>query len=356
MSGRSKILILDDEQDLLELYQEFLGRLPSNPEIHTATSGARAIALLESEPFSLLLTDLNMPSMDGFQVLAIVRRKFPALRTVVMSSVADEQFRARAYAMGIDLYLEKPKTPQEINMFIDCIESLLGREDLGGFRGVQSKSLVDLIQLECLSQSSSVLRITNGPVEGKIWVQNGDLIDSSIGEMTGEDAFKKILGMKSGNFEILPADPTRTRTIFNSYQGLLLDTAQSMDEAEATSHQPQVDPQTGAPTSPLAALARFKGVEFVLTVLANDGTKMEHWGSENPEQMGAWAQKTTQSFQALGEKLKAGQLNQAECLGPQRHVALVARGDKYLCVGFQRILNVDQIRDTMKQIITKWVS
>jgi CheY-like chemotaxis protein len=355
MSGRSKILILDDEQDLLELYQEFLNRLPSKPEIHTASTGARAIAVLESEPFSLLLTDLNMPSMDGFQVLTIVRRKFPSLRTVVMSSVCDEQFRARAYAMGIDLYLEKPKTQQEINLFIDCIESLLGREDLGGFRGVQSKSLVDLIQLECLSQSSSVLKITNGPIEGRIWVQNGDLIDATIGDLTGEDAFKKILGLKSGNFEILPADPTRTRSIFNSYQGLLLDTAQSLDEAEAGMNLPQLD-ASGAPASPLAAVARFKGVEFVLSVEANDAKKIEHWGSENPEQMGAWAHKITQQFQALGEKLKAGQLNQVECIGPQRHVALTSRGEKFLCVGFQRILNVDQIRDTMKQILAKWVS
>jgi CheY-like chemotaxis protein len=356
MAGRSKILILDDEQDLLELYQEFLTRLPSQPEIHTAMAGARAIALLESEPFSLLLTDLNMPNMDGFQVLTIVRRKFPSLRTVVMSSVGDEQFRARAYAMGIDLYLEKPKTSQEINMFVDCIESLLGREELGGFRGVQSKSLVDLIQLECLSQSSSVLKITNGPMEGKIWVVNGELIDSTIGEIGGEDAFKKILGMKSGNFELLPAEPTRTRTIFNSYQGLLLDTAQSMDEAEAIEAKPVVDPTTGALVSPMAALAKFKGVEFVLAVTAGDTAKPEHWGSENPEQMAAWAHKTVQGFQALGEKLKAGQLNQVECQGPQRHVALAAKGDKSICVGFQRTLNIDQIRDNMTHILAKWAS
>ena len=65
MSARDKILLLDDDQDLLELYREMLARLPSGPEIHTATSGARAIALLESESFSLLISDLNMPKMDG---------------------------------------------------------------------------------------------------------------------------------------------------------------------------------------------------------------------------------------------------------------------------------------------------
>src|SRR5437660_10731316 len=120
MSAGHKILLLDDDQDLLELYREMLARLPSQPEIHTATSGARAIALLESENFTLLLSDLNMPKMDGLQVLTIVRRKFPHLRTAVMTSVVDEQFRARAYDMGVDLYLEKPNTHQEIQFFLDC--------------------------------------------------------------------------------------------------------------------------------------------------------------------------------------------------------------------------------------------
>jgi CheY-like chemotaxis protein len=107
MGTRQKILILDDEQDLLEIYQEILARLPSQPEIRTATNGHDAIALLENEPCALLLVDLNMPQMDGFQVLAIVRRRFPTLRTVVMTGATEEDLRARAYSIGVDLYLER---------------------------------------------------------------------------------------------------------------------------------------------------------------------------------------------------------------------------------------------------------
>src|SRR5438552_14095748 len=154
MTLRHKILLLDDDQNLVEVFRVVRSRLPSQPGIFNATSGARAIALLDSQPFSLLISDLNMPKMDGLQVLTIVRRKFPQLRTAVMTSVVDAQFRTRAYAMGIDLFLEKPNSSQEIMFLLDCIESLLGREMDGGFRGVQSKSLVDIIQLECLSQSS----------------------------------------------------------------------------------------------------------------------------------------------------------------------------------------------------------
>src|SRR2546426_6744464 len=213
MGTRHKVLLLDDDVDLLDMYRQLLTQLPSQPEIYTATSGSRAMAMLEAEPFRLLVCDLKMPKMDGLQVLSIVRRKYPQLRTVVLTSVVDEQFRSRVYAGGVDLFWRKPATEQEIKMFLECLESLLGRETEAGFRGVQSKSLVDIIQLECLSQSSAVLRITNGNLTGRIWIQDGEIIDSEADELKAEPAFQRILSWKAGSFETFPADPSRPRTI-----------------------------------------------------------------------------------------------------------------------------------------------
>src|SRR4051812_49382258 len=136
MDLRHKVLILDDDPDLLDMYREVLAQLPSRPEIHSASTGSRAIAMLASEPFRLFICDLKMPKMDGLQVLSIVRRKYPELRTVALTSMQDEQYRSRAYAMGVDLFWHKPATEQETEMFLECLESLLGKETEGGFRGV----------------------------------------------------------------------------------------------------------------------------------------------------------------------------------------------------------------------------
>src|SRR5258708_4183600 len=201
METRHKILLLDDDPDLLDMYREILAQLPSHPEIFTAVSGSRAMAMLEAEPFRLLICDLKMPKMDGLQVLSIVRRKWPQLRTVVLTSVMDEHFRSRVYALGVDLFWQKPGSEQEITMFLECLESLLGRETENGFRGVQSKSLVDIIQLECISQSSSVLKITNGPLTGRIWIQGGEVIDAATDELAAEAPFHRILSLKTGHFE-----------------------------------------------------------------------------------------------------------------------------------------------------------
>ena len=165
MDSRHKILLLDDDPELLEMYKEMLSQLPSRPEIHTATAGARAMALLEAEPFRLLICDLKMPKMDGLQVLSIVRRRFPELRTVVMTAIQDEEFRSRAYALGVDLFWLKPDTQQNMKMFLECLESLLGREGEGGFRGVQSKGLIDIKASE-----------RNGPVVGVIFLRGEEQV------------------------------------------------------------------------------------------------------------------------------------------------------------------------------------
>ncbi len=348
MAARQKILILDDEQDILEIYQEILARLPSQPEIHTADNGPRAIALLESEPFNLLLVDLCMPGMDGFQVLVVVRRKFPSLRVVVITAAEDEQFRARAYAMGIDLYIEKPKTGKEIINFVDCVESLLEREEQGGFRGVQSKTLVDIIQLECLTQSSAILKFTTPIAEGRIWVQRGEIIDAASGELSGREAFLEMLRWKSGNFEMLASDIPRPRTIFSSYESLLMETAQTIDEADS---MPIPDEEAG-----LAAFARYKGVQFAVAVQSTDKKKFDQWGMENPEEMAGWIQETSNALRSLGDKLEAGHLEEVEGMGPQRHIAVLISDNEALGVGFTRSAVLPHIRETMKQIEAKWLS
>ena len=359
MASQNKILMLDDDQALLDLYQEVLKELPSKPEVIISNSGARAIALLEAERFTLLITDLRMPKMDGLQVLAIVRRKFPELRIIALTGIMDEEYRSRAYAMGVELFWQKPSSTEEMNLFKDCVESLLGREAAGlGFRGVQSKSLMDLIQMECLAQSSAVLRISQGAIEGKIWISSGDIVDASTSNMSGEDAFKEIFSWKGGNFEILPHEPDRPRTIETSYQNLLLTASQEIDEALTNHPATEATAEAAAtPSSGLAALARFEGVEFVLTTTCDGKKAAESWGVENAGPVAEWVRDAYPRLRALGEKLEAGALDNVQATGLQRYVTMTGTPENALLyVGFKRTLEPEQVQQTMKLIFAKWAS
>ncbi len=353
MDRRPKILLADDDPDLLDMYQEMLAQLPSRPEIYTAASGARALAMLEADPFQLLICDLTMPKMDGLQVLAIVRRKYPQLRTVALTAEVDEQFRSRAYALGVDLFWHKPGTEQETRMFVECIEALLGRETEGGFRGVQSKSLMDIIQLECISQSSSVLRITNGSHAGKIWIQTGEMVDAEAGDLRGEAAVQRILSWRAGNFEMLPDEPERQRSIFKSYNALLLESAQAVDESRGDA-TPTGAPATDA--SPLSQASKLDGVEFVLAMKGGQEAEPTARGLENPARMAAWVRQTLERFRSLGDRLGTGPLERIEGFGPQRHVAVASRNETEVCIGWKATMAPEQVRDGMKKALTLWAS
>jgi len=359
MEARPKILLLDDDQALLETYRGLLAQLPSQPEVRTAATGPRALAMLEAESFRLLICDLKLPKMDGLQVLAIVRRKYPHLRTVALTAVLDEQFRARAYALGVDLFWQKPGTEAETKLFLECLESLLRPGGDTGFRGVQSKSLVDIIQLECLSRNSVVLRITNGPLVGKIWIVGGEPVDAEMEGLTGEEAFQKILAWKTGSFETLPAEPARPRTIFHSYNALLLQTAQALDESRGGGAAAgTAAPATGAAAVPsgLDALAQLKGVEFILALRPDRQPPWEARGLEQPEAVAAWVRRTLAGWRSLGERLEAGPLQLVEGFGANRHVGLACAGENELCVGWQPDLPREEAVANMKKAVALWMS
>jgi CheY-like chemotaxis protein len=345
---RHKVLLVDDDSALLDLYRELLEKLPANPEVLTANSGPRALAMLESDSFRLLVSDLMMPKMDGLQLLSIVRRKYPEMRTMAITSIAEEQFRSRVYALGVDMFWHKPAGDQETRLFLQCVESLLDRESEPGFRGVQSKSLVDIVQLECLSQSSSLLRITNGRFSGKIWIHEGEIIDAEAGELRGEEAFRKVLSWRAGTFETLAPDPTRPRSIFKSYNGLLLESAQAFDEALDPEAQP-----AAAPT-PLSTLSQVEGLEFALGVKA--GQPPVARGIENPDRMADWTRQTLANFRQLGETLNAGPMQQFEGLGPQRHVSLSCQGETDICLGWVPTATVSMIREQTNKVLALWAS
>jgi CheY-like chemotaxis protein len=358
MESRHKVLIVDDDPAVLELYRDLLSQLPSRPEIFTTTSGARALSMLKSEPFRLLLCDLKMPKMDGLQVLSIVRRRFPELRTVVMTAVHNEEFRSRAYALGVDLFWLKPDTQQNMEMFLQCIESLLGRDDEGGFRGVQSKSLMDLIQMECLSQSSTVLRITRGSLTGRIWISSGDLIDAETDGVRGESAFRRILEWKSGTFENLPAEPGHERTITKPANALLLEAAQAMDEVASPSAKSAEDAEQADHRKTVWRLASITraGADFVVCISGGHDIKAEGWGTEATQEFGQWMRQAHDACQRLARDLQVGSLAHVEGRSLDHRIVLLPQGEKTYLVGWRSDAKVAQFSESSKQLVATWDS
>lgn len=355
MEKRHKILILDDDADWLELSREMLATLPSQPEILTANNGKRALALLESEPVRLLICDLKMPRMDGLQILAIVRRRHPELRTVVLSALEDEEYRSRAYALGVDLFWIKIEMQRNAKMFTECLESLLGRDNDTGFRGIQSKSLMDIIQMECLSRSSTVLRITRGPIVAKLWIQDGELIDAEAAGVRGEAAFRRILAWKSGTFENLPAEPEHERTIMKPVNALLLETAQDMDETAQPLEPEEAEQSAHRKTIWKLALLTREGAEFVVSIPPSGMGEPEAIGTQGVAQLADWARSAAKIARRLGDRLESGPVLQIAGQSVERQVLVLNHEDKVFLVGWPANAT-DKLLEKSRKLVASWDS
>ena len=355
MEAPYKILVLDDEADWLELCRDIFTQLPSKPEIRTVASSARALGMLDSEPFRLLILDLKMPRMDGLQVLSIVRRRYPELRTVILSGLEEEEMRSRAYALGADLFWLKNDMQRDSKMFMECLESLLGRDTDGGFRGIQSKGLMDIIQMECLSRSSTVLRITRGPLVAKLWFQNGELLDAEAEGARGEVAFRRILAWKSGTFENLPAEPGRERTITKPINALLLESAQVMDESANVSSETQfIDARHRHTVWKLSLLVR-EGAEFVIAVPPEGQGEPEAMGIQSTELAG-WTRLAMETARRLGDKVEGGPFLQLTGQGLERQFTILPDGKKSFLIAWPLETAGKQLLEHSKRIVASWDS
>src|ERR1035437_5943867 len=359
METRHKILILDDDADWLTLCRDLLAALPSRPEIFTANNAKRALALLETEKIRLLISDLKMPRIDGLQMISIVRRRFPETRTVVLSGLEDEEYRSRAYALGVDLFWLKTEMQRSSGLFTECLESLLGQSDRDGdigFRGIQSKSLMDIIQMECLSRSSTVLRVTRGPLVAKLWIQDGEMIDAETEGARGEVAFHRLLAWKAGTFENLPAEPDRERTIHKPVNALLLESAQTLDETAHPSVEPEsIESNLHRRTMwKLSQLTR-EGAEFVISVpLAGPG-EPEALGTQNIFALAQWTRRAAEIARRLGDRLEAGPLSHIAGQNLERQVLMLARGDRAYLIGWPADAT-ENLPEKSRKLVASWDS
>src|SRR5206468_10939567 len=101
---------------------------------------------------------------------------------------------------------------------------------------------------------------------------------------------------------------------------------------------------------------QLNGVEFVLALGTDKNSAQDSWGLENPKPVAQWMTETLENFNGLGERLQVGHLQQVVGTGPQRRIALAPVGKTELCVGFSPGISAEELRETMKNILTKWAS
>ena len=112
---RARVLVADDKENILKLFARFLGE---GYELTTAADGGRAISLIASQDFDVIVTDLRMPVADGFEVLRACKARSPSTEVIMMTAYATVHDAVRAMKEGAYDYLEKPFDPDDAVLVI----------------------------------------------------------------------------------------------------------------------------------------------------------------------------------------------------------------------------------------------
>jgi HD-like signal output (HDOD) protein len=135
------IVFVDDERELLDGLRARLYKHRSSWNMKFVESGEEALAVFEKEPVDLIVSDVRMPGMDGGQLLAAVKQRWPKTMRIIVSGYSDPVQAARLTSLAHQ-YLAKPCEDRQVeNVLERCfnLQELLEQESLRNVVGKVSK-------------------------------------------------------------------------------------------------------------------------------------------------------------------------------------------------------------------------
>jgi CheY-like chemotaxis protein/predicted regulator of Ras-like GTPase activity (Roadblock/LC7/MglB family) len=232
------ILVVDDEETVLvTLVEWFAATFPNEDyNVLVANNGIEAVKTLSSHKINLMITDLNMPKMDGFELLAHMNNEYPPVPIIVISAFATPDIKNKAKNLGALHFIPKPFSSNDLQAI--NFKKILGEapsktnSDTGHVNGISLQSFLQLINLE---SKTCTLTIKSQGKTGVIFVDKGDLMNAKTGKFEGSDAAKEII---SWNNEDLHIDidnncPETEKKIKYTIMSLLMEAARMADEKSA---------------------------------------------------------------------------------------------------------------------------
>jgi HD-like signal output (HDOD) protein len=170
-----RVLFVDDEPRVLEALQRMLLLSPGTWEVETASSGARALDLLASSRFDVIVTDMRMPGMDGGQLLAQVNERWPSMTRIVLSGQAEHQHALRTLGNAHD-FLAKPCSAK---LLTEVVERTFRRASLPSSTRVKDLAAA-VHRLPSLPKvHERILKVLDGP-EASV-TEAADLVEQDPG-------------------------------------------------------------------------------------------------------------------------------------------------------------------------------
>jgi CheY-like chemotaxis protein len=220
----TRLLLVDDD----DFVRGALARALDHTGAFTvipAMNGEHALELLESEQVDAMLTDLQMPMMDGLTLIGCLFERGIHLPVAVMTgqSIAPELSR-RLHDFGIAATFTKPI---DVGTLADELQRALSPQMVGRIQGITLFGLLQLLEVE---RKTALIVVRALRDEGRLFFEDGELADANVRRKTGLEAVYEILGWTDPSVEIFYRRRSRQRTVTEPLQHVLMEAARLHDE------------------------------------------------------------------------------------------------------------------------------
>ena len=184
-----KVLIVDDDQEMLLSLKEGFEKHNGTFSVLMAGDGLIAVEKLKENTISLVITDLRMPRMDGFALLALIMEQYPDIPVIIITGYSTPEMERLAQEGGAVGYVEKPFM---IDDLAKKVLATLRKESEGGtLHSVSSGMFLQLIEME---QKTCTIRLVDksSGKQGVLFFRDGELLDARTNGLKGEQAAYKI--------------------------------------------------------------------------------------------------------------------------------------------------------------------
>lgn len=246
-----KVLIVDDDHIWLRLIKKKFENYADTFTTLTALDGKEAVDSLKENMVSLVVTDMQMPEMDGLALLAHLSENYPDIPVIIMTAYSTPSSKKTVLDGGAAGYIEKPFVVEDLATKI--IKTLQKETEGGTLQTVPLDMFIQLIEME---QKTCTIRVFNKITENKgiLFFHKGDLMDARINNRQGNDAASEIFAWDSVTLSIQDECAIKQKKIKGELQAILFDAMRMKDEAEGAPEDfAEKPPEAKKPAPPKAA-------------------------------------------------------------------------------------------------------
>jgi DNA-binding response OmpR family regulator len=240
----ARVLVADDDLWILRMISTVLER--RGHSVTLASDGAEALAAAITSPPDLLITDINMPRMDGWELIEALRERdnLADLPVIVLSELTDEDSRVRGYKLGVEDYVAKPFRFDELDLRVSksLRRPTTGSDvdsdepaDVGLVGSLDQVSLSSLLTMFELDAKTGLLQLARfAAPTARLWMRKGRVVAAELDgseDLSDAERVYQLLTWTAGRFEFHAQPVELEDRIKRRTTALLMEGARRIDEA-----------------------------------------------------------------------------------------------------------------------------